>query len=886
VGIPLWLRPWRNRRELEEDLAREIETHLALAREEQREGGLLTDDARHAAYKQFGNVTYLREEMREMWGWMWLERLVQDTRYALRMMRKNPGFAAIAVLTLALGIGANTAIFSVVDHIFFRPFAYQHPDQLAAVHEVVRFSGATRPAPVNLAHFQEWRRHWNAVEDLAVIGGLRMSLTGAGEPERLQTMRVSANLFSLLGVKPQLGRSFSLEEDQRGRDHVVLLSDDLWRRRFNAEPSVVGRTIALNSEPYEIVGVLPPFSFPKVSELFPIAIATTSTPQIWKPLGPSPEELDGGGFNFACIARLRPGVSVAQARSALNALQETLPRRPPGATLQANLVPLEDQVAGRVRSGLTLMWAAVGALLLIGCVNMTNLLLARTLSRRREMAIRAAIGASRGRLMRQVVVESVLMSVIGGVVGVLAAYWVLHVIVSSAPADLPRVNEIEIDPRVLAFTVCVSLIAGVLVGVLPAWRLGILSPIDALKSGSASVTSARSTGRLRALLVACEVGVSAVCLIAGGLLLHSFSKLLQVDAGFAANRVITVDVSLPIQRYSTPVSRSTFIRTALERLQALPGVVAAGVSNKLPLTGEGGNAALWPERSTAVPESVLGDIRPVNPDYFRTMSIPSRQGRLLSEADRDRSIAVVSAVAADRLWPGEDPIGKQFHIGAPARPPIQVVGIVGDVHGVSLDRAPSPTVYLPYWQSVVPPGVNSMDLVMVVRTTTDPKTMASSLRGVIRGLDQELALPAFRVMDDVVTDSVGQRRFQMALVLLFAVAGTLLASLGIYGVVSYSVAQRTNEMGIRLALGALPGDIRRLVITQGFTPVLIGLGAGLLASVGISRVLGTLLFGVTPTDPLTLSAVVAVFVTVALAAMYVPAQRAIRVDPLQTLRQD
>ena len=579
-------------------------------------------------------------------------------------------------------------------------------------------------------------------------------------------------------------------------------------------------------------------------------------------------------------------MSLPQALSTLNNLQQTLPQRVSGATLRANLVPLEDQVAGRVRSGLSLIWAAVGAVLLIGCVNMTNLLLARTLSRRREMTIRTAIGASRGRLMRQVLVESVLLSVIGGIVGVVAAYFALHVIVSAAPADLPRVNEIQIDRRVMTFTVCVSLMAGVLVGLLPAWRLGVLSPIDALKSGSASVTSARSTGRLRALLVAGEVGVSALCLIAGGLLLHSFSKLLQVDAGFAASRVTTVDVSLPIQRYATPVSRSTFIRTALEQLQALPGVVAAGVSNKLPLTGEGGNAALWPERSTAVSESLLGDIRPVNPDYFRAMSIPRQQGQLFGESDRDKPVAVVSAVAAARLWPGEDPIGKQFHIGAPSLPPIQVVGMVGDIHGVSLDRPPSPTVYVPYWQSVMPPGVNSMDLVVVARTTEDPMTVSSSIRRLIRQLDPELAVPAVRTMDDVVTDSFGQRRFQMALVLLFAAVGTLLAGLGIYGVISYSVAQRTHEMGIRLALGAESRRVRNMVLTQGMKVALAGITIGMASAFGLARLLTSFLFGVTPNDPVVFATVPLVLSLAALAAVWLPARRATKVDPLVALRCD
>jgi len=874
----------RRRRELDDDFARELEVHFDLAREEHTERGLSRTAATHAAQRDLGRITYLREEMREMWGWMWLERLVQDARYALRMMQKSPGFSAIAVLTLAIGIGANTAIFSVVDRLFFRPFPFRDPDRLVVVHELLRISGPTRPAPVNVAHFLQWRQRWGAVEDVAVIGGLRMSLTGLGDPERLETLRVSANLFSLIGIQSQLGRTFAPEDDQSGRDHVLLLSDEFWRRRLNADPEVVGRTIALNDEPYEIVGVLPPFPFPKVSELFPMTIATTSSPQIWKPLGATPAELAGTGFSFACLARLKPGVTIAQARSALNALQETLPQPAPGLKASSEITPLVVQVAGRVRSGLTLLWAAVSAVLLIACVNMANLLLARTSSRRREMAIRTAIGATRGRLVRQVLVESLVMSVIGGGVGIAAAFWMLQMIVATAPAELPRVNEVQIDPRVLTFAVCTTLLAGTLVGVLPAWRLGVLNPIDALKSGSISMTSARNTGRLRALLVAFEVSVSVMCLAAGGLLLHSFWRLLSVDGGFAADRVLTVDVSLPIQRYATPAARSTFIRTALEGIQRLPGVVAAGVSNKLPLTGEGGNAALWPERSTAA--GVVSDVRLVSPDFFRALGIPGRDGRLFTETDRERAVAVVSTVAGERLWPGEDPIGRQFHIGARTLPAIQVVGVVGDVHGASLDRVPSPTVYVPYWQSVVPPGVNSMDLVLVARTTSDPMAVSSSLRRLIRELDPQLALPAFRTMDDVVTNSLEQRRFQLALVLLFAAGGMLLASLGIYGVVSYSVAQRTNEMGIRLALGALPGDIRRLVIAQGFTPVLVGLGIGVFGSVGVGRVLGTLLFGVRPSDPLTLAVVIAVFVVVALAAMCVPAQRAIRVDPLQTLRQD
>jgi len=807
---------------------------------------------------------------------------VGDLRFALRMLRKNLGFSAIAIATLALGIGANTAVFSVVDSVILRPLAYREADRLFVIHEVVpKFSHIAPLIPVNAMHFLEWRKSMQSFNQLALISGVTFNLTGSGEPERIPAARVTPSLFPMLGVQAQLGRTFLEAEDQPGRDRVVLLSDELWRRRFAADPGVVGRKIMLDGRPYEIAGVLPAsFHFPKLNQLFAMTVAE-ERPQLWKPFGLRDDELQPiGDFNFSCIARLKPGISPARTLSELNVVQARIASQfPEKVELRAALVPLQDQVTGRSRTGLELMLAAVAAVLLIACVNIANLLLARATGRRREIAIRSALGAGSGRLVRQALAESLLLSGIGGVFGMAIAYAAIRLILARAPVDLPRMDEVHPDVRLLLFTVAISALAGVVFGILPAWRFARTDPQEAMRAGSRGNTAGRRSGGLRSLLVGLEVGLSAMCLIAGGLLLHSFVKLIRVDRGFEAERIVTVALNLPGSRYPNLEKRAAFVQSLLERVKSLPGVTAAGISNMLPLAGEGHNNLLSVEgRNAPMMDRPIADIRYVNPEYFRAMGIPLRAGRIFSEADRERKLALVSALTAARLWPGEDPIGKRFRQGGDESPLLEVVGVVGDVRGVSLNKAPSLTVYMPYWQTFF--GGASL----AVRTAMDPRAASSAIRTAIRQIDPELPIPAFRTMEDIVAESVAQRRFQMNLVLLFAAAAMLLASLGIYGVVSHSVAQRTNEMGVRMALGARPAAIRRMVLRQSLLPVAFGLAAGVSASMALGRLLGSLLFGVSARDPITVLGVVALLSAVAAAATLIPAHRATHVDPVTALR--
>ncbi|HTA68803.1 MAG TPA: ABC transporter permease [Bryobacteraceae bacterium] len=809
---------------------------------------------------------------------------MNDLRFAGRMLRKDWGFYGVAIATLALGIGANTAIFSVVDGVILRPLAYRESQRLVVIHEMVpKFANLAPLIPVNAMHFLEWRKTSSSFSEMALLGGMTFNLTGSGEPERIPAARVSPSLFPMLGVQARLGRTFLNEEDQAGRDRVVVLNEELWKRRFAADPNVIGRKILLNGNPYEVVGVLPAsFHFPKLNQLFAMTVAEEK-PQLWKPFGLRDDEKDDmGDFNFSCIARLGPGVSVSQALSELNVIQSNIAGRiSEKVELRAAVVPLQEQITGRARTGLQLMLAAVGAVLLICCVNIANLLLARATTRRREMAIRSAIGASSARLARQMLVESLLLSGLGGLAGVLIAYAAIRVILASAPVDLPRLDEIHLDPRVLLFTLGISIVAGLLFGFLPAWRFAQADPQDAMRSGARGTTVGKGSGRLRSLLVTLEVGLSAMCLVAGGWLLHSFFKLLDVDRGFETQRVVTVGLNLPSTRYPDREKRAAFLQSMLEHVQALPGVTSAGVSNILPLGGEGGNNLVAPEGSKVpLMERALADIRQVSPEYFRTLGIPLRAGRFFGEGDRSRSVALISPLTADRLWPGQNPLGKRFRMGGDQSPPIDVVGIAGDVRGVSLNKNPSATVYVPYWQR------NFGQASLAVKTAMEPLAASSAIRAAIRAVDPELPVPAFRTMDEIVSESVAQRRFQMTLVLLFGLTALLLASLGIYGVVSYSVAQRTNEMGIRMALGAPLAGIRSLVLRQSLPPVVLGLGIGVFASLALSRVLSSLLFGIGAGDPLTILGVIALLSSVAIGAAYIPARRATQVDPITALRYE
>ncbi len=808
-----------------------------------------------------------------------------DLRYALRSLARNPGYAAIVILILAAGIGANTAMFSIVDGVLLRALPFHEPEQLYAVQEFVpQFSSLAPDFPVNAMHAFEWRKRWTAAEQVALIDARTFNLTTGGEPEKVNAERITGNLFPMLGVQPQLGRGFLPEEDQEGRDRVILLSDSLWRRRFHADPAVLGQKLLLNGEPYEVIGVMPAgLKLPRVSQLQSMHL-NDADPDIWKPFAATKNDLGDvmGDFNFGCIVRMKKGVSASRALQELNALQADIVRGfPEKVDLRAKLSPLQQQMTGRSRNGLLLLLSAVGAVLLIVCVNIANLMLARATGRRREFAIRAAVGASTRRLLRQMLTESLVVAVLGGALGIALAYGVLDLILTNAPLDVARLNEVRIDARVLGFACVLSLLSAILFGLLPAWRSSRIDPQEGLRSGGRSATESRRSGRLRTVLVALEVGLSTVCLAAAGLLLNSFVRLTHVDKGFDTEHVMSVELYLPPTRYSGDEKRSQFLRKVLEAVQPLPGVTAVGVVNQLPLTGEGNNNLLFVD-GVDVPmmERPMVDMRSVNGGYFHTMGIPLEAGRVFQESDRKLGVVILGESTARKIWPGENPIGKKVHFGEEKAPIMEVIGIAGDVLGNGLQKAPEQVVYIPYWyrgRAATP---------LVIRTAMPPSAIAGGVRAVLHQLDPELPVPQFKTMQDIVSASVAERKFQLTLVLAFAGIALVLACLGIFGVVSYTVAQRRGEMGIRLALGATAANLRTMVVRQGLVPVLIGLAFGIVGALAMGRVIEGLLFGVKATDPWTLAGVSAILIGVAAAACYIPAMRVSRADPLTALRYE
>jgi predicted permease len=810
-----------------------------------------------------------------------VETLRNDIRYALRALARDRGFAIVAILTLALGIGANTAIFSIVNSVLLRPLAYREPGQLVTIREVVPSLSHLYPTlPVNAVHFSEWRKQCASFESLAEIGTGTLDLTGAGAPVQLHAALVSATLFHVLGVEPRIGRGFLEEEDQPGHEHVVVLTDSLWRNRFGADPSIVGKKIRLDGLPHTVVGVLPSgFRFPRSETLGASGVLDVQA-EIFKPIAINLKEVSlDGEFNYNVIARLKHGVAASQALAELNVVQASIAKNlPEKLELKAKLAALEEVVVGPARQGLLVLLCAVGAVLLIVCVNLANLLLARSAGRAREFAIRTALGASRPRLLQQALTESLLLATAGGALGVVLAYWGLGLLVKGAPLDLPRLDEVHLDGRVLAFALLISTLTGLLFGILPAWRSSGASPLDALKTGSHTTTEGSRGARVRALLVSLEVGLSAVLLIAAGLLTTSFVRLMQVDKGFATESVLAVDVALPDSKYEKQEQREQFYQRAIAGLESLPGVRSAAVINWLPLQGEMWVDIVWlPGDNRPMFERPFANMRFISPGYFKTAGIALRRGRTFEETDRRKKMAVISQRVAERLWPGQDPVGRQF--GHNDNEMYQVIGVSADVR-VSLHQDPVLTVYLPYWDRA------RSNASVVVRTAMDPRAIAAAVRAEIWKIDPEVPVPAMRTMGQLVSDSVGQQRFQMLLLASFAGGALLLASLGIYGVVSYSVSRRRNEIGIRMALGARGADVYRMVLRQGLAPVVLGLFAGVAVALAVGRILSSLLFQVSPTDPLTIGIVTLLLGAVAVVACSVPAVRAMRVEPMNALRYE
>ena len=804
----------------------------------------------------------------------------RDIRYAWRLITRERGFAAVVIVTLALAVAANTAIYSVIDAVMFRRLPFEQSERLVSISRVVP-NNPQLAGSVSAVHFDEWRRSSTSFEGLSLISGGNFSLTGTGEPENIPGARVSASLFSVLRVPMQLGRTF-LQEDEDRQERVVVVSDDLWRTRLQARVEIVGQTITLNGVQHIVIGVLPPgFSLPLVRPG-----GSSERMLLYVPIDPAPFERDPRSPVFAHLAvgRLKAGVQTAQATAELNGLQRQLAK----LALNGREVPmmvrsLQTHVASGYRAGLLVLWAGVTTVLLITCVNVANLLLARAARRRRELAVRAALGASRMGLVRQLLIESLTLSAVSGALGVAGAFALLRVILAFAPGDLPRVDDIRLDTRVLLFTMVTVVVNAVLFGVGPAWWAARTDPQDGMRIDSCTASSGPGARRLRDLLVSAEVALCVACLVVGALLLRSFQEVRRVERGFETAGIVTVTVGVPTTRYPG-VKRAAFLNAALDGIETVPGVVSTGLSSVLPISGDTGPGLnLTPDGLPDARQTFW--LRAVNGDYFNTMGIPIREGRSFVDRDVARPVAVVSALTAERVWGGASAIGKRFRLGPETSQLygilFEVVGVVGDARGASLTAQYAETVYLPHWQDLSFIG-NWSFLVK----TRDPNGVVPQVRAVLRDLDAALPIPAFRTMDTVVAGSLDQRRFQTGLIVVFGVAGLLLAGLGIYGVVSYTVAQRTAEIGIRMALGARTRAIQWLVVRQGLGPLLIGLAVGIVGSLGAERLVGSMLFGVRAGDLPTTAGVAVLLTVVTLAASAAPARRATRIDPVVALRSE
>jgi len=810
------------------------------------------------------------------------DEMFQDLRFAMRMLLKNPGVSLIAILTMALGIGANTAIFSVVNAVLLNPLPFSEPDKLIRIYG--HFLATSQDSmSASVPELTDYRERTQSFEGIAGYDDFNANLTPAGgEPERVEALGVTPDLFSVLKVTPQLGRVFLPDEAQEGRDDVILISDDLWHRRFGAEPSVVGQSVIVNGRVNIVVGIMPAgFSFPERT-------------QLWKPLWFPAEQYSGpwrGNRGVDVIGRLKAGTTLESAQSEMRSLADQLTKQYPrnyesrGWTI--SVVRLLDDYVGASRTGLLVLLGAVALVMLIACANVSNLLLARITARRQEIAVRLALGASRLRVMRQLLTENLMLAVIGGLAGLLLATFGSGALLSLAPADIPRVHEVRVDGRVLVFTLIASLLTGLLCGLIPAFIAFNHDINSTLKEGGRGGAGTVRHQRMRSTFVVAEITLALVLLAGAGLLFKSFLRLQRVDPGFNPDGVLTVRMMLPFETYQKPAQRSAFYRQLIERIRSTPGVEEIGATSNIPLTRGGTSGTISGENSAVTPADlpVEAEWRWITPDYFKAMGIGLIAGRPFVDADTEGAplVAVVDETFAERYYPNEEAVGKRIKRGKTdsTRPWVTIIGIVKHVQSRRLDAASGVQVYFPFYQEPSPYNMS-----VAVRTSSgNPLSLTGSVRTEIQSLDNNQ--PVFDVFSlrQIVGESLAQRRFSMLLMGLFAGVALVLATVGIYGVMSYSVAQRTHELGIRMALGAQSRDVRRLVFRYGFSLIGIGLATGIACAIGLTRLLQTLLFGISSSDFVTYCQISALLAVVGLLACYVPARRATRVDPMIALRQ-
>jgi putative ABC transport system permease protein len=854
-------------REIEE----EMRFHIEMRAEENERAGMTPEEARGEAERRFGRLTRLKEQGYEVRGGRWLEALWRDCRYGARSLRKSPGFTLVAIATLTLGIGANTAIFSVVNAVLLRPLPYAESERLVRLPNAPYSVGGE----LSSATLLDWREQFHSLASLAAYGALGggMNLTGAGEPARVRAVEVSTNFFSTLGITPARGRAFTTDEGQPGRNRVTIISDGLWRR-LGSDQNVIGRSLMLNGYEFTIIGVAPQgFQYPPGIDLWvPIAFG-------------SDHVLSGFAVAYDVIGRLAPGAALQQARVEADAFSQRLRESDPKryAKRRVEVVPLQESLVGSVRSTLLVLFVAVCFVLLIACANVANLSLARATARRKEMSVRAALGAGRLRLVRQMLIESLLLALCGGAFGLLLAKWVLDLLIALKPSDIPRFGEIGLDGRVLLFTALLSLLASVSFGLAPALQSSKIDLMAALKSDSMRAGGSGRARALRSLLVVAELTMALTLLVGAGLLMKSFRRLYEVNPGFDPEHSLTVSLDLPDTKYPDEAQQVAFFQQAIERVRSLPGVEAAGASSALPFR-EAYMVAM-PFTVAGRDDSEASDRQAVtfsiSPDYFRAMGIPLFRGRYPTEQDTPGAtpVILVSRMMAERYWPNADPIGQSLTLTGETAPR-EIIGVVGDVKSLSLERDPQPAAYIPYLQSNWPLSV------LVVRADGDPLSLAGAVRRSVQAVDPELPLYDVKTMSGWLSESVARRRFALFLLATFAAVALALAALGIFGVISYTVAQRTQEIGIRMALGAQTGDVLRLIIRQGMALTICGVALGLIASFALTRFMESLLYGVSATDPVTLAFVSLLLALVALVACYVPARRAMKVDPMIALRYE
>ena len=876
-----WIRGLLRRRKLNEELAEEIREHLKEKIEELVEAGVPREEAEHAARREFGNVRLTQEDGRGVWRWTAVENLIGDVRYGLRQMRANPGFTAVAVLTLALGIGANTAIFSVVNAILLRPLPYPEPERLVRVwesslrQESPRVAGASRNV-VNPYNFLDWREYSRSFESMAAISVLMTNLGTQGEPVAVQGMQVTPEFFTVLRASPLLGRTFIAADGVHGQDRSIILSYRLWQREFGGDASVLGRKIQVDGVPCEIIGVMPQgFSFPKIPA------------EVWTPMVLERTEEFKRGRYLSVVARLKPGVTLEQARQdMLRVASYTQQARPDmDKNWSATVFPMLEDTTENVRRPLWVLLAAVGFLLLIACANVANLLLIRGAGRLREMAVRAALGAARSRIVQQLLIESGLLALAGMGAGLLFAHYGLTGLLALIPANapLPRSEPIAIDGSVLLFTLLASLLTAVLFGLAPALRVSRVDLQDALKQGSAR-GGVGGHRMLRRCFVVAEVALALMLCVGAGLMLRSFARLISVDPGFQREHLLTMHVWTSPARYSDNLKRSQYFTRMLAAIRSTPGVEAAGSTHFLPLTDKISGSCFAPgDGPQPIPsESPGAQFLIVSRDYFRAIGTPLRMGRDFEERDAYGAapVAVVNQAFVDKFYAGQNVLGKTLWVCWTLKKPAEIVGVVSNARQAQMQDAPEPTIFLSNAQAPM------YFATLVVRAAGDPQLLARSAEAAIHSVDPDQAVSDVRTMDAVFSDSVSSPRMQAVLLLLFAGLAITLAMIGVYGVISYAVSERTNEIGIRVALGAGRGAVFGLVLREGLVLTAIALGAGLAGALALSRVLQALLFEVKPTDPITLAAVCGMVVAVSIVAAILPARRAMKVDPMVALRYE